>query len=396
MKQAALFGCFLLFAITKTTTTAMLQVASPRRDFLSSPCLLGAAVIAVNDDVNDDNDVEALPSKSLRQTLALDNNNSNNNNSNYSNTTTSTSHRRRPWVVGHRGSVYDELENTLAGFQHCVDIGVDAVELDVFLVAGNELIVFHGGGGDEMPGDLSDYCLNQTGRSILDCSSVKEIQELQLNPNHPEFGCCPSKISTAQIPTLRQVLELLRDTKVVIKIELKSSSSSSSSGDIVQPVLKLVQQLEMQHQCHYSSFHHHLLKQIRDLHPERHNDNNNGDTTSSSSHVYKTGMLFAHIIPDNFIELALICGATEIHLKYDTCTSGRIQAIHDAGMDSMAWFRGPVGMQDDTTTKYLDVGNEDDDMYRAVMDSGVRQLCVNRPQVLMQMLLLKEEEEERI
>jgi glycerophosphoryl diester phosphodiesterase len=360
----------------------MLQVASPRRDFLSSPCLLGAAV---NNVVNDN--VEALPSKSLRQTLALDNINNSN----------STSHHRRPWVIGHRGSVYDELENTLAGFQHCVDIGVDAVELDVFLVAGNELIVFHGGGGDETPGDLSEYCLNQTTgrRSILDCTSLQEIQELQLNPNHPEFGCCSSKIITAQIPTLRQVLELLRDTQVVIKIELKSSSSSSS-GDIVQPVLKLVQQLEMQHQCHYSSFHHHLLKQIRDLHPERHNDNNNGDTTSSSSHVYKTGMLFAHIIPDNFIELALICGATEIHLKYDTCTCRRIQAIHDAGMDSMAWFRGPVGMQNDTTTKYLDVGNEDDDMYRAVMDSGVRQLCVNRPQVLMQLLLclLKEEEEE--
>jgi hypothetical protein len=48
----------------------------------------------------------------------------------------------------------------------------------------------------------------------------------------------------------------------------------------------------------------------------------------------------------------------------------------------MAWFRGPIGMKEDTTVKYKDVGNEDESMYEVVIRSGVRGMCVNRPDVM--------------
>ena len=51
-------------------------------------------------------------------------------------------------------------------------------------------------------------------------------------------------------------------------------------------------------------------------------------------------------------------------------------------MQDMAWFRGPIGMREDTTTKYQDVGNEDEFMYEVVIRSGVRSMCVNRPDVM--------------
>jgi glycerophosphoryl diester phosphodiesterase len=51
------------------------------------------------------------------------------------------------------------LENTLAGFQYCLDIGVDAVELDVFRLHDGELVVFHGcDTNTTLPGDLTNYC----------------------------------------------------------------------------------------------------------------------------------------------------------------------------------------------------------------------------------------------
>jgi hypothetical protein len=78
-------------------------------------------------------------------------------------------------------------------------------------------------------------------------------------------------------------------------------------------------------------------------------------------------------------------GASEVHLRYDTCTPLVIDAIHANGMDSMAWFRGPIGMHKDVTGKYLDVGNEDVIMYEMILETGVRQLCVNRPNVLVEM-----------
>jgi len=79
-------------------------------------------------------------------------------------------------------------------------------------------------------------------------------------------------------------------------------------------------------------------------------------------------------------------GASEVHLKYDTATKEKIEAIHDAGMKSMVWFRGSVGMKEDVTYKYYDVGNEDENMYLTLLSTGVQSLCVNRPNVLSNLL----------
>lgn len=49
----------------------------------------------------------------------------------------------------------------------------------------------------------------------------------------------------------------------------------------------------------------------------------------------------------------------------------------------MAWFRGPVAMSEQ---EYKDVGNEDAKMYETVLQNGVRQVCVNREGVVLDML----------
>ena len=55
-------------------------------------------------------------------------------------------------------------------------------------------------------------------------------------------------------------------------------------------------------------------------------------------------------------------------------------------MDSMVWMRGPIGMRLDTMEKYHDVGNEDESMYRTIMATGVRAMCINKPDVLVSMV----------
>ena len=65
-------------------------------------------------------------------------------------------------------------------------------------------------------------------------------------------------------------------------------------------------------------------------------------------------------------------------MKYDTCTKERIAAIHDKGLRSMAWFRGPVGMKEDSSTK--------ETMYLAVVNTGVMIMYVNKPDVLLNLL----------
>ena len=100
-----------------------------------------------------------------------------------------------PWIVGHRGCLYQELENTREGFQACADMGCDAVELDVFLLPKCQtLIVFHGGdggssigdGSDARPGLLHDYCGVQG--SILDYTYQEALTKLRFNPSHAELA----------------------------------------------------------------------------------------------------------------------------------------------------------------------------------------------------------------
>jgi glycerophosphoryl diester phosphodiesterase len=281
-------------------------------------------------------------------------------------------------IVGHRGALFDELENTRGAFLRCADLGIFAVELDVFLLPKDgSLVVFHGGGTDVNPGDLTDYCLNQDGRSILDLT-YGEALELEFNPALAEFPCPIDKIRQGVIPTLEQVLLDLKPSGTIVKIELKGPG-------VVEPVLELVERLGMVDQCQYSCFHHERLALLRQLRPER--------NAVTGKYVYQTGALF-DTPPDDFVQQAVAVGASEVHLRYDKCTVDNIQAIHNAGMGSMAWFRGPIGMKRDITTKYWDIGNEDTSCYQTVMETGVQQLCCNRPDVVVAMLQEQQQDSE--
>ncbi|KAL3935361.1 MAG: hypothetical protein SGBAC_009105 [Bacillariaceae sp.] len=272
--------------------------------------------------------------------------------------TASAHYNKTPIIVGHRGSLYQELENTRAGFIRTAQIGADAAELDVFLLKCGTLVVFHGGGTDENPGDLLDYC----GRpgNILDLT-YKEALELKFNPEYDEFGCSSDATLRGSIPTLEEVLLDAKKTGLHIKIELKGQET-------VEPSLEVVERLDMVDQCSFSCFDHSRIALLRKLRPDKTR--------------YHTGALFDNR-PEDMLERAEAAGATEIHLRYDTATPEVIQSIHDAGFGSMIWMRGPIGMKRDCLEKYWDVGNEDEGMYDALLRTGVQKMCVNKPDVLL-------------
>ena len=295
--------------------------------------------------------------------------------------TSSTPPSTRPRIVGHRGALYQELENTRAAFLACTPT-CDAVELDVFqLPRDGTLVVFHGSGSDQTPGLLSDYCTNahsllnadgQPAQSILELT-YEQTQLLKFNPHFPELVAPSDRILAGTIPTFEQVLLDLKPTGLEVKIELKGPGTA-------RPVVELVDRLEMVDHVSFSSFRHEELRKVRAMRPQT--------TTADDgrmSYVYRTGALFDEVPPD-FIEQALDIQASEIHLRYDTCTKDRVQAIHQAGMGSMVWMRGPVGMTFDTVEKYWDAGNEDERCYQALLETGVQQLCVNQPRELFDYL----------
>jgi len=272
-----------------------------------------------------------------------------------------------PEVCGHRGAVFAEPENTVKGFRAAASMGCDSVELDVFLLKDGNLVVFHGDGTDKNPGLLHSYCGVQG--SILDYN-YKEVQNLQLRKECKEFPCHDDTFKGAYIPLLEEVLIDAKKNGIYVKIELKGPRTEI-------PSVELVEKLGMVDQCSFASFDHERVAKIRKIRP---------DCKPDGSHRYITGCLFNNDVPDDFVEKCETIGATEVHLKYDTCTKERVTSIHDKGLKSMAWFRGPKGMKVDSSTKYLDVGNEDEAMYLALINTGVMTMCVNQPDVLVSLL----------
>ena len=105
-------------------------------------------------------------------------------------------------VIGHRGAMGYETENTIASIQKALDLGVDMIEIDVFKIKSGEIVVFH----DEKLDRLSNAGGNIEGYNIFD------LRKVVLEGNH-------------HIPMLQDVLKVI-DNKVILNIELKGAGTA--------------------------------------------------------------------------------------------------------------------------------------------------------------------------
>ena len=106
-------------------------------------------------------------------------------------------------IIGHRGAMGYETENTLASIQKAMDLGVDMIEIDVFQIKSGETVVFH----DERLERLSNAGGN------IEEYDYADLKKVILDGNH-------------KIPTLQEVLKLI-DNKVALNIELKGSNTAT-------------------------------------------------------------------------------------------------------------------------------------------------------------------------
>lgn len=109
---------------------------------------------------------------------------------------------KKPLVIGHRGAMGHETENSLASIQKALDLGVDMIEIDVFQISSGEIVVFH----DEMVDRLTN------GPGKIEEYSIYDLKRLTLDGGH-------------KIPMLQDVLKLI-DNKVALNIELKGANTS--------------------------------------------------------------------------------------------------------------------------------------------------------------------------
>ena len=121
---------------------------------------------------------------------------------------------KNPLIIGHRGAMGHETENTLASVQKALDLGVDMIEIDVFKIDSGEIVVFH----DERV----DRLANSAGR--IEEYNIVDLNQLILDGNH-------------RIPQLQEVLKLINH-RVRLNIELKGVNTADRVNFIINTYIR--------------------------------------------------------------------------------------------------------------------------------------------------------------
>lgn len=158
---------------------------------------------------------------------------------------------KKCYVIGHRGAAGLMPENTLAAFMRACDIGVDAVELDVFITAGRKIVVHHDytlkpdiartPDGKWLPGDgpaINTITLNEL--KTYDVGRLKP--GTRYAKRYPEQEPADGE----RIPTLDEVIELMKNNcnrATEVWIEIKTNPEKPTLTPAPETVAEAVMQV---------------------------------------------------------------------------------------------------------------------------------------------------------
>ncbi len=153
-----------------------------------------------------------------------------------------------PVVIAHRGYSSQFPENTLISFEGAVDIRADMIELDVQLSKDGVIMVYHDGNLSRLglSGSVADYSYEEL--CAIDVGSA--------------FG---GEYVGERMPTLPEVLELIRDTDLGIYLELKDIGEVQG---FEEAVLTATNSYDMTERCVFASFNYQYLQHLKELNPQ--------------------------------------------------------------------------------------------------------------------------------
>jgi len=190
-------------------------------------------------------------------------------------------------IIGHRGAAAIEPENTLLSIERALDIGVDAVEIDIHLSKDKELVVIH---------DMTvDRTTNGTGP--VSGYTLQEIKRLDAGKGEA-------------IPTLQEVIDLI-DRRVMLVIELKEEGTERSVVDLI------IRNNLFDKAC-VISFWHRLVKTVKEM----------------DSRI-KTGVLLVGSPVDACI--ATHASADALVMKYSFVDREFVKIAHKKGLKVFIW-----------------------------------------------------------
>ena len=146
-------------------------------------------------------------------------------------------------IQAHRGASGYAPQNTMAAFRKAVEMNSDGIELDIHLSKDGQIVVCH------------DSTIDATSNGTGEISDMTYEEILKY-----DFSNEYTQDSPQHAPLLKEVLELLKPTNMILNIEVKAF-------DAGVPAMELVKSMGMEKQVLYSSFNHRCIRQMRELDP---------------------------------------------------------------------------------------------------------------------------------
>jgi glycerophosphoryl diester phosphodiesterase len=196
-------------------------------------------------------------------------------------------------VIGHRGAMGHETENTIASVRKALELGADMIEIDVFRIESGEIVVFH----DERVERLTN------GGGNVEEYNIGDLLKLTLDGNH-------------KIPQLQEVLREV-DHRAKLNIELKGSNTADRVNFIITTYIE--KQGWALEDFIISSFKWDELREMRHLNP---------------------GVPIAILTEGDPVEalpIARELDAKAVNPHFRTLTHANVKAVQEAGFKVYTW-----------------------------------------------------------
>lgn len=152
-----------------------------------------------------------------------------------------------PNIIAHRGVPHLAPENTMASFKAAIAMGVDGIETDIQLTKDGVMVICH----DEMLDRTTD------GKGLLKDYTLRELKSISAG------SWFSDEFAAERIPTLEEFLDLVKDTDIMLDIEIKS-------GVVLYPgiekkLIAMLREFGLGERTIISSFNHYSLVECKGI-----------------------------------------------------------------------------------------------------------------------------------
>lgn len=205
--------------------------------------------------------------------------------------------------IAHRGASGHAPENTLAAFRLALELGTDALELDLHQTRDSRIIVIH------------DHTVDRTtnGHGRVDELTWAEIHRLDAG------AWFDARFRGERVPRLEEVLDLVAPTAVRLLIEIKSHGDPAGAIATARRAAHLIQQAGLRARTTFLCFDARVLEALQGARP-----------------VVETCWLVKKV-PARVVPGLMKIGARYLAPHWPAVTGRLVEKLHGAGYPLIIW-----------------------------------------------------------